>query len=187
MDVVIAHAMYQQIAPAQAIGKIHRRIVVIARGIFLRRAHVALRVNGVVPLPVGNRRHRNGIAKHLISLEDAVGRHVSPVAPAEDADFGFVYKGLFRQIVGGSNLVFRLVLAQLEVGHFLELLAPRARTPVVHADDHEALLGQHLKPPVILPAPTVHDRLAARTAIDVHEEGVFFCGVKIRRLDHIAV
>ena len=135
MHVVVAHAVDQQVIAFQPVGKIDRRIVAVPLRIFRFRAHVALRVNRIVPLPVGDGRYGDGAFKHAVSFQQAERRHVPAVAPAKNANAPRI--GVFQaaNVFCAFDLIHGFVFAQLQVGHFFERLSPAARAAVVNASD----------------------------------------------------
>ncbi len=187
VDVVVGHAVYEQVFAAQAVGKVDRRVVFITRWVFLVGAHESLRIDGVVPSPVGHRRYRNGGFEHVGAFENAQRRHVAAVAPSENADAGRVDVRQGAKVFSRLYLVYGFVLAQLLIRHFFELLPPAPGAAVVHAGDDESLLSEHLEPPVVGTFPGVGHLLAARTSVHEHEYGMANAGVKLAGFDHPSV
>src|SRR5690606_32339003 len=140
-------------------------VVIIPGGIVLGQAHVALGVYGVVIAPVGYRGHGDRGLERVRALGDAQRAHVAPVAPALDADTVRVHVRQLPQPPRRTDLVLRLVLAQLPVGDVPEVPAPAARAPAVHARHDIALLGKHLVPQKVAPAPAVQHGIAIGAAV----------------------
>ena len=171
--------MDQQEVALEFCGVGQGRIDVVVRRVLGRSAHVALGIDVVVKTPVGHRGDGDGGFKYFGTLHQAVRRHESTVGPAPDSDAAGVDVGVLGQGLRGGDLVFDLVLAELQVGNFFEVAALGAGSAVVHAHDPVALCRQVLAPEVAAVTPALGDLLASRTAVHKHEYGVFFAGVKV--------
>ena len=69
----------------------------------------------------------------------------------------------------------------------LKVTASGTRTAVVNTGHQVAFCRQVLVPKVSCTAPSIEDVLRTRTPIDVHQDGIFFVGVKVCWLDQVAI
>lgn len=187
MYVVVAAAVAEQVVALDQRGVAHRRVVVVARRVLLRRAHVTLGIYVVVESPVRHRRDGDRGADDVGTLGDAVGSHEAAVAPAVNGDLVGVDVWLLRHVFRQRYHVFGLVFPELKVGHLLELLALRPAASVVDRHRDDSALREKLHPVPVAVIPLVHDGLMTRAAIDVNQDRIFLVGVEIRREDLPAV
>ena len=184
VDVVVVGAGGDQ-KFALELGSVgYRRRILVALGVVLRQAHVALGVDGVVLAPVCDRRAGEPGLEDLGRVQHRVASHVSAIAPAPDANARAVYVGQCLQIADAGELVGEFHLTHPMKQRGFKRVAPRGHSPVVHCEDQEALLRHHLVPEEVGASPGVAHHLAMWPAIEMHQRRVFLRGVKARRLDH---
>ena len=163
----------------------------ISVGVLLRGAHEPLSVYGVVVAPVGGRSHRHTGLEHSPALAHAHQRAESAVTPPPNADVEAIDIRECRQVDGRLHLVACLQFAEFQVSALLEFRATCARSPAVNTHDDESLFGEVLVVGTALShrpyPPTVDHLLASRTAVLVHDDGVFPAGVEVVRFHHPSV
>src|SRR5207245_708208 len=105
VDVVVVGAGGNQKFALELGGVGYRRRILVALGVVLRQAHVALGVDGVVLAPVCDRRAGEPGLEDLGRVQHRVASHVSAIAPAPDANARAVYVGQCLQIADAGELV----------------------------------------------------------------------------------
>ena len=163
---------------------------VVARGVLLRRAHIALGIDGVVVFPVAGGGNGHTSAEDGTAFAHRHQRVESAEAPTPNGDAVLVDEGEGAQIEGGFHLVLALKVAQIEIGAFLEVGTAAARATTIHADVDIAALGhvalEHAAAEEA-EVPRIGHLLRARAAILVHDDGIAARGVEILGLDHPSV
>src|SRR5205807_198081 len=79
-------------ASRQVPGLFDRGAALVAAGVILRQAHVALRVDGVVIAPVCHRRPSNPGVEQSWRVAERIQRHESAIAPTIDPDPAGIHK-----------------------------------------------------------------------------------------------
>nr|GEU28044.1 chaperone protein DnaJ A6, chloroplastic [Tanacetum cinerariifolium] len=151
----------------------------VAVHVQLGRAHEAFRVMGVVQRPVGHRRHRHAHGDLVRALRQQAQRHEAAIAPAEHADVLGIDKALLAQPFDAGQLIFHFDLAHVQVDGIGKSALAAARTTVVQAPDHKALLRHVLVEQV---APFARHVLRARAAVRGQEYRVFLGRIETGRL-----
>src|SRR5256884_3469545 len=83
--------------------------------VFLRKAEVALGVDGIVVAPVGDRAARETHFENIAGFKHGVQRHVTAVAPSPDADAIGINIGKRLEIFDAVALVGKLLCAHAKV------------------------------------------------------------------------
>ena len=110
------------------------RARLVALGVRLRRPHVALGVDRVVVLPVGDRRPGDGGAEDVGGVRDRVEGQVAAVGPPRDADPRRVDERQGPQVLDPGELVLELDPARGRGGSALSKAVPRAAMPRLSSD-----------------------------------------------------
>ena len=126
MHVVVSKAMYQEVLARELRYVVDGTVVVVAAGVVLRQAHVALGVNAVVVAPIGDGGHSDRTLEHVSTLGDAQAAQVAAVAPTPDTDARGIHVRLLAEPFRCGDLVLRFVLAHLPVGLVTEVVTATA-------------------------------------------------------------
>ena len=189
VDVVVGRAVDEQ-EVARELRCAADGVVGIALAVFLRRAHVALGVDGVVVAPVGRGCHGHSGAEDGLPGAHRHERVEAAKAPTPNAYVLAVDVGQRGKIAGGGSLVLGFEAAQVQVGTLLESRPAATRAASVNADvdvaarGHVALVNASAEKAHV---PRVGDLLRAGPGILIHDDGIAARGVEVGRLDHPSV
>ena len=135
--VVVGRAVVEEERPAQAVRVRHRAAALVAVVVFLRCAHVALRVDRVVVLPRRHRRRGRGGGEEIRVAEQREQRGVAAVGRAVDPDAGRVDERHRVERADAGGEVVDLGLAELLVDRVERPLAlPGRRARVQRHQQH---------------------------------------------------
>ena len=189
MHVVVGHTVTEQQGTMKEVGT-RDGVEGISFGILLRRAHVALCIDGVVETIARGRSHGHTSAEHLSTFAHAHQRAIAAIAPTPDADAVFVDVGLLAEPEGRLHLVLGFEHAQLQIGALLELGTTGTGSTTVDTNHNKALLTEVAVEESTLPhrtdVPRVGDLLASGTTILEHHHGIFLACIEVCRLHHPA-
>ena len=164
-----------------------RRARLVALRVVLRGAHVALGVDRVVVLPVGDRRSRDTRLEDAGRVRERVERQVAAVGPAGDPDPARGRRsGSDFRYVDAHELVLELDPAHVEVDRELEGGAARGHPAVVELEDQEAAAREQAVERRDV-APAVRHGLRVRSAVHAHDHRVAACRVEVGGLEQRAV
>ena len=187
--VVVAGAVDEQQLALKAVGEGQGRALAVAFGVVRGQAHVALLINGVVQAHVGDRGDGDARGVKVGMTEQGVEGHRAAPTPSPNTDALGVEVGPRGQhVLERGRLILRGEDAHLAIDRLTPVVAPGCgRAPVVEAHHHVALLGEHPVPELAGSAPLVFHRLPSWFAVNMHDEGVFFCAIKLGRQQAPAV
>ena len=103
MHIVVACAMYEKVVTLEQVGKVKRRIVIIATGIVLRTLEETLSVDVVVVTPSDDRSHSDSAFEHIVTFKDGKCGEVAAKTPAKDADTALVNPALFAKAASQAS------------------------------------------------------------------------------------
>src|SRR5580704_13922247 len=111
--------------------KIYRRRIAIAVGIFLRRSHVALGVNGIVSPPVRYWRAGKSSFENTSSAQHGHTGHVSAKAPSPNPNARAINVGLIRKPLHSGQLIRQLYFAKPMIDRRLEVMSARGCAAII--------------------------------------------------------
>ena len=165
------------------------RAVGKALGVALGQPHVALLIDGVVDLLVGDEcdGHAHGVEFRV--AEESVQRHGAAAAPTPRADTLAVdYGEGVEHRPDTGRLVHRREDSDLTVDRLAPLAAARGRrAAIVEAGHQVAALREQQVPQVSAASPAILHRLACGLTVDVHQERVDLRRVEVGRRHHPAI
>ena len=190
MHIVVGHAMADEQRSMLLVGTLDR-VHLVSLLVLLRGAHVTLGVYRVVEAIAGRRSHSHASLEHRATLAHAHQGVETTIAPAPDADVVLVYVWQRAHIESGLHLVFRLQVAQAQVGAFLKVCATTTGASAIHTSHDETFLCQIVVEGTAIAhaarAPRVEHLLVARSRILEEDDWIFLAGIKIEWLHHPAV
>ena len=177
MHVVVDHAVQEQQVARELARVLDAAARVVAFGILLRRAHIALGVDRVVVAPVGGGRDGDRGLERVAAQDHRGGRHVAAVARAGDADARAVdVRARLGEMRDRSGLVVEVDLAELEVRRGFEGLSAVRRAAVV--DRHRDEPKRRVR---IARGELVGHQAHGRAAVGAHDDGVLLARIERRR------
>ncbi len=180
VDVLIDHAVDEEEPALELRGVGEDRAVVVALGVGLGRAHVALGVTRVVAVPVGHWRAGDADLEDLRGAQHGHAGHVAAVAPAVDADPRAIHIGQGSHVAHAGHLVVDLDRAHAVGQGGFEGQPAVGAAAVIEPEDHVALLRQVLGAQVHREHPVVSDALGVRPTVDGDDERVAAPGFEDR-------
>src|ERR1017187_2170197 len=160
--------------------------VLIAVGILLGQAHVALGVDGVVVDPTGHWRAGDARVEDVGRIEHGVNGHEAAVAGAGDADARGVGESERDQVFDAGHLVGQFGNAELVIDGGFESVPATHDAAVLALPDHVPLMGVDLID--IDSGPRVADRPAdSGTTVNRHDYGILLARLEPGGFDEAPV
>ena len=156
VHVVVHRPVDQQQLAGEVPGRLAHGALLVARRVFVRRAHVTLGVHRVVVAPVHDAAARDAGAE-TVGLGERGERHIAAEAPAVHSDPGGVHEIAGAEPVHRLDQIAEFLLAEVAVHRPGGLHPLAGGDPVVHHQDHDPLLGEVLEPHAARPGPGVAD------------------------------
>src|ERR1051326_5337244 len=138
----------------QVLRRIHRRALLVALGIVLRRAHVTLGIDAVVIAPVSDGASRDSHLERL-AVRQCIARHEPTITPAPDTNARAVNVRLALQPRHTIFEIAQFELAEIFINRPRRFHPLAARGAIVTDPDDVALLRQQLMKHVSLRTPTI--------------------------------
>ena len=183
MHIVVGHSLQQQQLALELARVLHATSRVVALRILLRRAHVALGVDGVVVAPVGRRRARHAGGEDITAANHANCRHVAAVTVPRDADArGVDVRACCREMLHRGGLIIGVGLTELQVRAAFKGLSATRCSAIVDDDQDESERGAR-----IARIEPIGDQTNRRAAVGVDDDGIFLLGIKRGRKRNAAI
>src|SRR6185436_3449922 len=141
------------------------RTVVVALGVRLRGAHIALGIAGVVAIPISDGSARDACLEYVRRFHHRHASHVSAIAPAVHPYAVSIHVWQLRESPDASYLVVDLNGAHAVCDRRFESEPTVRAAAVVELQDHVALLREVLRTQVNGHGPVVCDTLGVWAAI----------------------
>mmetsp|Transcript_56208 Transcript_56208/g.182415 ORF Transcript_56208/g.182415 Transcript_56208/m.182415 type:complete len:421 (+) Transcript_56208:323-1585(+) len=164
--------MHQQEVACHVAHVLHDGARLVALGIALRSAHVALRVARVVAIPMRDWGAGHRALEHVRGLHQAHCRQVAAIAPAIDAHPRSIGQALRHAPLNARGLILDLDVAHVVLEGAFELVPSSPAPAVVHLQDEAASAPHRLRPEVDRHPPRVADELDVWTAVARHDRRV---------------
>ena len=171
VDVLVDHPVDDEQLAAQPVDVGQGRPEPVPLRILLGRAHVFLGVGRVITLPERDGRPGHSHLENIRRRSQCHQGHIAAIAPAVDADSRDISESERLQPAHALDLIAHLDLAHAACDRCFECQSAPRRTAVVDLEDHEALLGQHLRSQVHGLRPAVVDHLGAWAAVERDDHG----------------
>src|SRR5277367_3291043 len=167
--------------PFQPCREIDGAATLVAFGVLLRQAHVALLVDGVVEALIWHGSHRHSNLVGFGGAEHEVQGVGAAAAPAPYGDAAGIKIGSFSaKLFDGCGLVFSGQRTDRAVDDFAPLAAlGRRRTAIIKADDDIAVLCQGAMKKAAAAIPVIEYRLGCGLAVNIYQNRIFAGGVEI--------
>ena len=140
VHIVVGRAMNEQQVAAQVSRTLYG-VDSITRWVLLRGTHVTFGVHRVVVFPVAWSGHSHTGTEHLAAFAHRHQRVEATKAPAPDGYAVLVNIRQRAKVKCGLHLVFRLLVAKVEVGALFKVGTTRACAASVYTHKHKTLVG----------------------------------------------
>src|SRR5258707_12966335 len=134
MYIVVPRALNQKQMPLQVGGTVLHGVVAIDIVVQCRRTKIALGIDGVIVLPVGNWSYGSAGTKTVVMGQGIEGEGASPAPPPPAEAPGVKLWIRMQRLVEYRDLVAQLHRAEVMVGRLGKITAPASHAAVVHME-----------------------------------------------------